>query len=208
MYEWINLGLFILSLLLFSVLYFFSLMPMTLSERWGERSWKDCRNLRLAASFFEIVAVVTPILWIWFPIPGLAWEIFPNWWIGIIVGIVIIVPGAVLMYKGVKDAGKETLTPSKESEMYGGIYMYIRHPQSIGELPMFPALALCLNSWFLFIIMTAFILIYMPIMLIFEERDLVKRFGEPFKEYQKTTGAYFPKLSVVKSCFQRKKRNK
>ena len=206
MYEWINLALFISSLLLFSILYFFSLMPATLSEKIGEQSWKHCRNLRLAASFFELIAVVTPILWIWFPIEELNWKIFPNWWIGIVVGIVIILPGAVLMYKGVKDAGKETLTPSKESEMYGGIYKYIRHPQTIGELPMFPALALCLNSWFLFIIMTVFIVIYMPIMLIFEEKDLVKRFGEPFKEYQKTTGAYFPKYITLKSFFQRRKK--
>ena len=205
MFEFINLGLFAGSLFLFLILYFISLSPATLSEKIGERAWKDCRNLRIAASVFEMIAVVTPILWIWFPIPNLDWKIFPNWWIGIIVGVVIIIPGAVLMYKGVKDAGKETLTPSLETEMYGGIYRYIRHPQSAGEMPMFPAIGLALNSWFLFIVLTSFIIVYIPIMQYFEEKDLVKRFGDSFKEYQKTTGAYFPKFKVLKSLFTKNK---
>lgn len=195
MYEWINLAIIILSLILFSVLYFFSLLPVTLSERMGEKAWKFCRNLRLTASFFELIAFVAPVLWIWFPVPKLDWRIFSNqWWLGFVLSLIITIPGAVLIYKGVKDAGKETLTPSEETEMYGGIYNSIRHPQTAGGMLMFPALGLALNSWFLVILMTISIIIYMPIMLYFEEMDLVKRFGDSYKEYQKTTGAYFPKI--------------
>jgi protein-S-isoprenylcysteine O-methyltransferase Ste14 len=160
----------------------------------GDKAWIFCRNLRLIASFFEILAVISSILWIWFPINILDWKIFDRWWLGPILSLIIFIPGSILMYFGVRDAGKETLTPSEETEMYGGIYRYIRHPQSAGEMPMFPALGLVLNSWFLVIIMTAFTIIYMPIMLIFEEKDLVRRFGNAYQEYQKTTGAYFPKL--------------
>ncbi|MHA1149405.1 MAG: methyltransferase [Promethearchaeota archaeon] len=36
--------------------------------------------------------------------------------------------------------------------MYGGIYNYIRHPQSLGEFVIFMALPLLINSWFHIII--------------------------------------------------------
>ncbi len=194
MYEWINLALFVSSLFLFSVIYFFSLRPAKLSEKMGDKAWIFCKNLRLVASFFELIAVVTPILWIWFPIPALDWRIFNLWWLGLVLSLAIFIPGGVLIYIGVKDAGKETLSPSKETEMYGGIYNHIRHPQTAGELPMFPALGLALNSWFLVILLTVFIVIYTPIMIYFEEKDLIRRFGDSYREYQKTTGTLFPKI--------------
>ena len=165
----------------------------------GDKAWKFCRNLRISASIFETIATVALILWIWFPVPELDWKIFNNCWLGIILSLIIIIPGAVLMLIGVRDAGKETLSPSKESKMYGGIYKHIRHPQAAGEMPMFPAIGLALNSWFLVILLTVYIIIYTPIMLIFEEKDLVRRFGESYKNYKKTTGAYFPKIKKKKN---------
>ena len=41
-----------------------------------------------------------------------------------------------------KDAGSESLHPSKETVMYGGIYNYIRHPQALGEFPLLEHLLL------------------------------------------------------------------
>ena len=110
------------------------------------------------------------------------------------------------MLKGVKDAGKETITPSEDTKMYGGIYKFIRHPQTTGEMPMFPAFGLVVNSWFMVLILTIFIIIYVPTILYFEEKDLVKRFGDSYTEYQKTTGAFLPKGSSMKTLF-RKGRN-
>jgi len=96
-----------------------------------------------------------------------------------------------------KDAGSETLSPSKDTKMYGGIYNYIRHPQTLGEFPTFVAISFFFNSWFLVILSSVYIIIYTPIMIHYEEIDLTKRFGEKYKEYQKRTGALFPK--IVKS---------
>lgn len=59
---------------------------------------------------------------------------------------------------------------------------------------MFVAIAFAVNSWFLVIVTFAYIIIYTPIMLYFEEKDLVKRFGESYKQYQKETGMLFPKI--------------
>jgi protein-S-isoprenylcysteine O-methyltransferase Ste14 len=79
-------------------------------------------------------------------------------------------------------------------KMYSGIYNYIRHPQTLGEFPMFIAMSFMFNSWFLVILSSLFIIIYTPIMIHYEEIDLVRRFGEKYTEYQKRTGALFPKL--------------
>ena len=207
MFEWINFSLLIASLILFSVLYGISVQPAALSKKRGEKAWKECRNLRIIASFFETLVLISVILWIWYPIPQLDWKIFQEWWIGLIIGFLIVILGGIIVLKGVKDAGKETLTPSQETEMYGGIYRFIRHPQTTGEMPMFPALGFALNSWFLFALLTVFILIYIPIIQFFEENDLVRRFGDSYVQYQKRTGAFLPKLSTWKEIFRKNKEN-
>ena len=206
MFEWINLAVLVASILLFSILYAFSVMPAIRGEKKGNEIWIKCRNLRIVSSIFEGITLVSLILWIWFPIEQLNWKIFSKWWIGIIVSMVIFIPGGIIVLKGVKDAGKETLTPSKDTEMFGGIYKYIRHPQTTGEMPMFPAFGLVVNSWFMVLIMTIFIIIYVPIIQYLEEKDLVKRFGDSYIEYQKTTGAFLPKWKILKSLFKWKKR--
>ena len=193
-------------MLLFSILYAFSVMPAIRGEKKGKEIWKDCRNLRISGSVFEGITLIAMILWIWFPIEKLNWNIFSKRWIGIVVSLIFFIPSGIIMFKGVKDAGKETLTPSKDTEMYGGIYKYIRHPQTTGEIPMFPAFGLAVNSWFMVLIMAVFIIIYVPTIQYFEEKDLIKRFGASYTEYQKTTGAFLPKWSSLKILF-RKGRN-
>ena len=206
MFEWINLAILISSMLLFSILYAFSVMPTIRGEKKGKEIWKECRNLRIAGSVFEGIILIAMILWIWFPIENLNWKIFSRWWIGIVVSLLFFIPCGIIMFKGVKDAGKETLTPSRDTEMSSGIYKYIRHPQTTGEMPMFPAFGLAINSWFMVLIMVVFIIVYVPVIQYFEEKDLTKKFGDSYTEYQKTTGAFLPKWSSLKTLF-RKGRN-
>jgi len=194
MIEWINFISLILSALIFCYFYMLSIQPMKRKEKRGERAWKDCMILRSLAGLFEFITVVNILLWIWFPIPSLNWIIHPNIVAGIGICIAIVVPGLIIMFKGVKDAGSESLRPSKETEMYRGIYNYVRHPQSLGEFPIFVAIAFAINSWFLVLIMFIFILTYVPIMIHYEEKDLIKRFGDKYCEYRQRTGALFPKL--------------
>jgi len=51
-----------------------------------------------------------------------------------------------------------------------------------------------LNSWFLVIITFVYIVIYTLIMLIVEEKDLVRRFGDDYRKYQQETGALLPRI--------------
>ncbi len=180
-------------------LYLLSIQPVKRSEKYGEKAWKDCKKFRSIGGFLELISVINLIIWIWFPLPIIdSWIISPNIWIGIIIAISIATPCLIIMTLGVKAAGSETLSPSKNTEMYGGIYKYIRHPQTLGEFPTFVALSFALNSWFLIIISALFIILYTPIMIHYEEEDLIRRFGDNYRKYQENTGALFPKLRKSK----------
>ena len=191
----LNFISFLLSFFIMSYLYILSLQPMKRSEKYGEKAWNDCKKLRIIGGFFQLVSILNLILWSWFPLPVVNnWIVSSNIWIGIIIGIFILVPCMIIMFLGRKVAGSETRSPSKDTEMFGGIYNYIRHPQTIGEFPIYIALSFILNSWFLIIVSTISITILILIMIYYEERDLIKRFGDEYKEYQERTGAIFPKI--------------
>jgi protein-S-isoprenylcysteine O-methyltransferase Ste14 len=191
----INFSSLLITCFILGYFYILSIQPVKRVEKFGEKAWKDCKTFRSIAGFFELISVINLVLWIWFPLPIVdAWIISPNFWVGIIIGICIAIPCSTIMFIGIKAAGSETLSPSKETEMYGGIYKYIRHPQSLGEFPLFIALSFGVNSWFLVLISSIFIILYVPIMVHYEEKDLIKRFGDRYREYQKNTGALFPKL--------------
>jgi protein-S-isoprenylcysteine O-methyltransferase Ste14 len=75
--------------------------------------------------------------------------------------------------------------------MYGGIHAKLRHPQAAGEVFLWLVMALMLNSPFL----AVYSLLLFPIFLVMclaEEKDLLLRFGTPYAEYMRTTGAFFP----------------
>ncbi len=172
-----------------------SLQPMKRSEERGEKAWEECKLYRSIGGVFELISVINLLLWIWFPPPIVGeWRISQNIFIGIIIGLFILVPCMIILGKGVLDAGSETLSPSKDTEMYGGIYNHIRHPQTLGEVPMFIAFSFMLNSWFLVILSVAGIVFYVPIMIYYEEKDLIRRFGESYRKYRQRTGALFPRI--------------
>ncbi len=183
-----------LSIILMCYVYTLSLQPMKREEKRGERAWKECQNLRTLSAFLEVVIAINFLIWIWFPVPSLNWIVHPNIWVGITIFIVIAIFALTIMFVGWKDAGKETYQPSKESEMYGGIYNYIRHPQTIGEYSTLIALAFAINSLFIVIMAVIVTIIYLPIMIHYEEQDLIRRFGDKYREYQERTGAIFPKF--------------
>jgi len=46
--------------------------------------------------------------------------------------------------------------------------------------------------------MTAFLVVFIPINIYYEEKDLIRRFGDKYQNYRKQTGALFPKLRKIK----------
>lgn len=197
-FEWINFILWILGMIGWSYFYLISIQPMKMANKIGEKAWLKCKRFRMASMIPMGVATISYIVWYFYPIQEMDWKISNDPIIGWIVAIVLSLIFLPFMFLGEKAAGKESLVPSKETKMYGGIYKYIRHPQTLGEFPLFIAFGFAANSWLLVILSFLYVVIYTPIMVYFEDEDLSKRFGTSYDEYRKNTGGLFPKFKKIK----------
>lgn len=120
-------------------------------------------------------------------------QTFPwSWWNSALAALVIAVLGGYIWFKGMKDAGEETMVVKKEHTLYTGIYTKMRHPQASGEVTYWWVIAFLLNSPFLVL----FSFVWKPIfyvMCLAEEKDLVICYGEKYLECRKNTGFIIPK---------------
>lgn len=193
MIEWINFLILIISTASMAFFYIKSVGPAKLEEKIGEIAYKRCGNYRIIASFFELITIINFIIYFFFPLPIPIPQFFIwDYWISVILSIVILLPCLYIMLKGVKDAGREALFPDKKHTLYGGIYEKIRHPQALGEVFIWWAAALLLNSPFLFL----YSIVWFPIFYWFckaEEKDLIIRYEKPYIDYINQTGMFFPK---------------
>jgi protein-S-isoprenylcysteine O-methyltransferase Ste14 len=195
MLPWINFAVLVASSVLFCVFYVKSVGPAALEKKIGPTAYKRCATYRLVASILMFVTATNYILSRWFVLPlplprALPWP----WWVSAVIAALIAVPSAYLMRRGAKDAGEETMRPKREHTLYGGIYTKIRHPQALGELPLWWVLAFLMHSPFLVLLSFA----YIPVWYYFcvaEERDLVIRYGAPYEHYRRKTGFWLPKTT-------------
>jgi protein-S-isoprenylcysteine O-methyltransferase Ste14 len=194
MLNWINLIILILSTALMSFFYIKSVYPATLSQKIGVIAYARCAYYRILASIFELIIILNYLIYIFLPIPTFFPQFFIwDYWVSIIIALIILLPSLYILLKGVKNAGREVLFPDKDHTLYTGIYNKIRHPQALGESFLWLSIALILNSPFLFL----YSFVWFPLFYGFskaEEKDLIIRYGESYIEYKKRTGMFFPKI--------------
>ncbi len=178
-----------------AVLYVISVSPAQLERRFGERSYPVCGFIRAASMVFMFIVIINYVLYAFFPLPLSIPALMPwPYGISLVLGILIAAPSVWIMVLGIRDAGSEMSVPNKQNEMYGGIYNRIRHPQIAGELPLWFAIALFLHSLHLLL----FSIIWIPVWIWWahmEERDLLTRFGDAYRNYMSRTGRFIPPLN-------------
>ena len=167
--------------------------PARLSRKIGPAAYRTCTRYRLAAWVFETLAMTCYVAYSFLPPPIPLPPAFP-WarWVSVLIAAGIGLPCGYLLYRGARDAGKESLIVNQEHTLYGGIYETIRHPQTAGEVPLRWALAFFLHSPFLAI----YSVVWIPIFIVVcwaEERDLVIRYGQTYEEYRRRTPALIPR---------------
>jgi protein-S-isoprenylcysteine O-methyltransferase Ste14 len=203
MIAWINFIVLILST--FGVLYFYvkSVGPAALEQEIGPAAYKHCTIYRWVAGGLMGVTSVNYVVYVFYPLPIGLPETFPwPYWGSALIAVLIALPAGYLMARGIRDAGEETMAPKKEHTLYRGIYEKIRHPQALGEMPLYWVFAFLCHSPFLVL----YSFIWIPIfyyMCVAEERDLVLRYGQPFSEYQQRTGMFIPKRSNISTSKMR-----
>jgi protein-S-isoprenylcysteine O-methyltransferase Ste14 len=193
MIAWINIAVLVVSTLLTLIFYVRSAGPAALEKSIGLIAYQKCTRYRLVASAFMTLASINYVIYFFFPLPLPLPATFPwPWWLSALIAVVIAVPSGYVWYRGMKDAGEETMIVKKEHTMYGGIYEKIRHPQALGELPFWWVIAFLLHSPFLVLYSFIWIPVFV-IMCLAEERDLVLRYGEDYEEYRQRTGFLIPR---------------
>jgi protein-S-isoprenylcysteine O-methyltransferase Ste14 len=195
MIAWINLIVLLIATLLTLYFYVKSVEPAALEQKIGPAAYKKCTQYRFLAGLLMGVVTINYIIYIFYPLPIPLSPTFPwSWWVSALIAVLIAIPAGYVWIRGMKDAGEETMLVKKEHTMYGGIYLKIRHPQAVGELPFWWVIAFLLHSPFLVLYSFVWIPIFIAMSLA-EERDLLIRYGEAYAEYQKRTGFMFPKSS-------------
>ena len=193
MIEWINFATLLLSTFLTLTFYVKSVGPAALAERIGEGAYKRCTIYRVFAAVFMTIAMANYVIYIFYPLPISLAQTFPwSRWVSILMAALIALPSGYIWFRGMKDAGEETMIVKEGHTLYGGIYEKIRHPQAVGEMPFWFVIAFLLHSPFLVL----YSIIWVPIfwiMCMAEEKDLLIRYGKAYEEYQKRVGAFFPK---------------
>jgi protein-S-isoprenylcysteine O-methyltransferase Ste14 len=197
MSAWINMVVLIVSSLL--VLYFYvkSAGPAALERKIGKVAYQKCTQYRFIASVFMGVTCVNYVLYVFYPLPIPLARTFPwRWWGSALAAVLIAIPSGYVWFRGMKDAGEETMFVKKEHTLYGGIYDKMRHPQAVGEMPFWWVIAFLLHSPFLVLYSFVWIPIF-AVMCWAEERDLLIRYGKTYAEYQDRTGFLIPKRRGV-----------
>ncbi|NPV01772.1 MAG: DUF1295 domain-containing protein [Brevinematales bacterium] len=186
----ISMMMIIFGSFLFTVLYMISIQPASLEKRMGEEAYKFCGRMRILAMVFEMAVVAGYILFPFGDKLNIRLSSEPT--VLIVIGSVFTAATFALMMVGIMHAGAEAARPSKDSAMYGGIYRFMRHPQSLGEMLMWFGAAMILNSLTLLI----YSIVWIPVFVAFnvlEENDLSIRFGEKYVEYTRKVGMFWPK---------------
>ncbi len=194
MIEWINFILMLVFPVLSAYYYVQSVSVIQLERKIGSKAYKRCEQYTYISLFFFIMISVTYLVYYFYPLPVPLPQTFPiSGWILAPIAALFIIPLGYVYYRAVKDAGEQTIRPKKDSELYGGVYTKIRHPQAAALLPIGWILGFILNSPFL--VLLSFI--WVPafyFMCLAEEKDLILRYGDTYREYMKKTGFFFPKF--------------
>jgi protein-S-isoprenylcysteine O-methyltransferase Ste14 len=88
----------------------------------------------------------------------------------------------------------DTVVTRKEHTMVRhGPYRWVRHPLYTGIVPFGLAIAMLTANW-LIVALAAVTFGILAVRTRVEERNLVARFGDSYREYMESTGRFFPKL--------------
>jgi protein-S-isoprenylcysteine O-methyltransferase Ste14 len=181
-----------LSTFLFAIFYTQSLQPAKLEEHIGEVSYRRCTTYRTIASVLEVIIFCAYIGFYFFPSPILG-QLLWDRWISVLIALLIGIPATLIMFKGIRDSGKEGLSPHKDHKMFGGIYAQVRHPQTSGGVLLWYAIAIGSHS----LLLVLYSFVWLPVYWIachFEEADLARRYGQDYEAYRKRVGMFIQKF--------------
>ncbi|GAB4416788.1 MAG: protein-S-isoprenylcysteine O-methyltransferase [Anaerolineales bacterium] len=119
----------------------------------------------------------------------------PEWvrWLGVGIGLLCTI-GVYWLFSSIGSGITPTsATRTDHKLIISGPYRWVRHPLYTFGSTMFAAFGMMADNWFIAGLgLLAFIL--MAIRTPAEEANLIKKFGDEYREYMQRTGKFLPKL--------------
>jgi len=155
------------------------------------------RVYRLGYNIFSVISFL-PILWLMWLLPDQTIYIVPAPWkylmlVGQGIGALLLLYGVLqtgpLSFMGLRQLVVPDLKPG--TLVTGGLYRFVRHPlYSAGLLFLWLTATMTLNQLVVYVSAT----IYIFIGAYFEERKLLREYGEEYAKYQASTPMIIPGL--------------
>lgn len=195
MISMIAVVLIVVGTVLFSMLYTISVQPKTLSLRVGTKAYRRCGVIRSAAIVFELMTLGGYVL---FPLGSTF-----NFKLTVGSSIAVRIAGGVfaalclsfMTYATLK-AGGESAVPNELTELHHGIYDYMRHPQTLGEMLSWFGISMVLNSLTLLV----YSIVWLPLFIgftVIEDNDLAVRFGDAYVDYTRRVGMFWKRRTAA-----------
>ncbi|HET7691685.1 MAG TPA: isoprenylcysteine carboxylmethyltransferase family protein [Gemmatimonadota bacterium] len=140
-------------------------------------------------------------LWIWFAYEAHLREVsfgfpLPEW--AAPIGVALMALGLVIMAVCVATfvvRGRGTPAPFDPPRAFvaSGPYRWVRNPMYIGMFTFLVGYALCAVSFPALLVAFAMLAAAHLVAVLYEEPSLARRFGEPYREYRRTTPRWIPR---------------
>ncbi len=163
--------------------------------RWGPLAYRNAFARRVLTGLPILFAAFVHTAWL----PGRRIVVGPWLIVVSIAAAWLLVSGFVLWLRAIFAFGLDSLAmlyvyfPDEGRMVESSIYGVIRHPAYSGVMQMVLALALGRGTWFSIafgLLMPAGMTIWLRL---FEERELIERFGAGYAEYRRRTPAFRPR---------------
>lgn len=126
----------------------------------------------------------------------MAWLTIPYPVVGVALGTMMLIAGAVLRRYCFNALGKSftgTVTVSQDQQIVqNGVYRLVRHPSYTAAFLMFIGIGLALDSWISVAILFLIHCYLYGIRVTVEEKALLETLGEPYREYMSRTKRFIP----------------
>jgi protein-S-isoprenylcysteine O-methyltransferase Ste14 len=168
------------------------------SQRSGERldrtkeGWPILIGIRLSG----LLIFGSTIAWLWKP-ALFGWVSYPMpmgaRWVGV-AGFACTVAWLIWMFHSLGRNLTDTVVTRRDAHFVDhGPYRFVRNPMYTGVLMLGMSLGLALGTWLL-PVAASIMFTLLALRTRTEERYLIERFGDQYRDYMKRVGRFFPKL--------------
>jgi protein-S-isoprenylcysteine O-methyltransferase Ste14 len=184
------------------LLSLFAVQHSVMARQWFKRAWKQFVPEPVERSTYVLMAslILLLLFWKWHPMKGIVWDVRnPNgrtilqglFWIGW--GMVLVSTWLVDHFDlfGLKQVFSYLRGKRAEPLPFKNpaLYKIVRHPIYLGFVIAFWATPRMTSGHLFFAIMTT---AYILVAIQFEERDLIKFYGDQYRDYRQHVSMLFP----------------